>query len=77
MNDAPPSWEQFTEKKIDWTEMGKFTVDVFKDSKDIKMIELVLWENKLLNFFSDHIKKISEDILHDDLAWTFLESLES
>ena len=77
LNDAPPSWEQFTEKKIDWTEMGKFTVDVFKDSKDIKMIELVLWENKLLNFFSDHIKKISEDILHDDLAWTFLESLES
>ncbi len=68
LNDAPPSWEQFTEKKIDWTEMGKFTVDVFKDSKDIKMIELVLWENKLLNFFSDHIKKISEDILHDDLA---------
>lgn len=55
-------------KKIDWTEMGKFTVDVFKDSKDIKMIELVLWENKLLNFFSDHIKKISEDILHDDLV---------
>ena len=77
LNDAPPSWEQFTEKKIDWTEMGKFTVDVFKDSKDIKMIELVLWENKLLNFFSDHIKKISEDILLDDLAWTFLESLES
>ena len=77
LNDAPPSWEQFTEKKIDWTEMGKFTVDVFKDSKDIKMIELVLWENKLLNFFSDHIKKISEDILHDNLAWTFLESLES
>ncbi len=77
LNDAPPSWEQFTEKKIDWTEMEKFTVDVFKDSKDIKMIELVLWENKLLNFFSDHIKKISEDILHDDLAWTFLEGMES
>lgn len=77
LNDDPPSWEQFTEKKIDWTEIGKYTVDVFKDSEDIKMIELVLLENKLLNFFSDHIKKMSEDILHDDLAWTFLESLES
>lgn len=66
LNDDPPSWEQFAEKKMDWTEIGKFTVDVFKDSEDIKMIELVLLENKLLNFFSDHIKKMSEDILHDD-----------
>lgn len=66
LNDDPPLWEQFAEKKMDWTEIGKFTVDVFKDSEDIKMIELVLLENKLLNFFSDHIKKMSEDILHDD-----------
>lgn len=77
LNEAPPSWDQFANRRMDWTKTEKFTVDVFKDSRDIKMIELVLQGNKLLNFFSDHIKKMSEDILHDDLAWTFLESLES
>lgn len=77
LNEEPPSWDQFANRRMDWTKTEKFTVDVFKDSRDIKMIELVLWGNKLLNFFSDHIKKMSEDILHDDLAWTFLESLES
>lgn len=77
LNEEPPSWDQFANRRMDWTKTEKFTVDVFKDSRDIKMVELVLWGNKLLNFFSDHIKKMSEDILHDDLAWTFLESLES
>ena len=77
LNEEPPSWEQFANRRMDWTKAERFTVDVFKDSRDIKMMELVLWGNKLLNFFSDHIKKISEDILHDNLAWTFLESLES
>ena len=77
LNEEPPSWDQFANRRMDWTKTERFTVDVFKDSRDIKMMELVLWGNKLLNFFSDHIKKISEDILHDNLAWTFLESLES
>lgn len=77
LNEEPPSWDQFANRRMDWTKTERFTVDVFKDSRDIKMVELVLWGNKLLNFFSDHIKKMSEDILHDDLAWTFLESLES
>lgn len=77
LNEEPPSWDQFANRRMDWTKAERFTVDVFKDSRDIKMVELVLWGNKLLNFFSDHIKKMSEDILHDDLAWTFLESLKS
>ena len=68
LNEEPPSWEQFANRRMDWTKAERFTVDVFKDSRDIKMMELVLWGNKLLNFFSDHIKKISEDILHDDLV---------
>ena len=61
LNDRPPSWEQFTEKKIDWTATGRFTADVFKDSKDIKIRELVLWGNQLLNFFLDHIKERLQD----------------
>ena len=59
LNDEPPTWEQFANQKLDWTAIGRCSVNAVKNSKDMKQWEFALLENKLLNFFDDHFKKIS------------------
>ena len=63
MIDEPPTWEEFTNVKLDWTAIGKCSVNAVKNSKDMKLLEFALLENKLLKFFADHLKKTSKNEL--------------
>ena len=58
LNEEPPSWDEFSKERMDWTGIVGFAVEALKGWRDMKIMEFVLQENKLLNFLSEHIRKM-------------------